>query len=159
MIPFIGHHLFLPWSLKIHVFHVNSALSSTHQPRTLATPVSPAAVSLATRVQPRSSPNHGETQGSPAAVSAPSLLLKTKRPLQRLSLMQNCQRSCRHSVFVQHLSSGHLKAEMLLQHGSYPVERNVVVIIPIVPVGNPEREKSKDYPGGSFKELLMRSSQ
>ena len=52
-------------------------------------------------------------------------------------------------MFVQHLSSGHLKAEMLLQHGSYTVKKNVV-IIPIVPVGNPEREKSKDYLGGSF---------
>lgn len=149
MIPFIGHHLLFPGHSKYMSFMWNllSAPPINQEPRPSQSlsqqfPWQPGP-------QPQSSPNHSEMEGSPAGVSALSLLLKTKRPHQRFSLLQKCQPSCHHFVFVQHLSSGHLKAEMLLQHGSYPVKKNVV-IIPIVPVGNPEWEKSKDYLGGSF---------
>lgn len=76
-IPFIGHHLLSPWTLKIHVFRVNSACSSTGQPRTQATPIFPEAVSLATRTRPETSPSPSGTQWDPEGVSvcAPSAFI------------------------------------------------------------------------------------
>lgn len=149
MIPFIGHRLLFPWSLKVHVFHMWNLLWA---PPINQEPRPPQSLLQQFPWQPGPSPRAHQTsvrQGSPAGVSAPSLLLKTKRPLQRLSLWQKCQPKCHHVVFIKHL-----KAEMLLQHGSYPIERNFVTI-PIVPVGNPEQEKAKDYPGGSLLLLIF----
>lgn len=63
-IPFIAHHLLSPWPLKIPVFHVQYALSSTGEPRTWATPIFPEAVSLAARTWLETSPSPGGPSGT-----------------------------------------------------------------------------------------------
>lgn len=106
-LPFVGHHLLLPWPLQTHVLHVKSALSSTDQPRTF-----PAAVSLATRTQPESSPSHSGTRRSPEGVSAHSLLLKSERPTTPgNSLLHKCRPSRRSCVSAEHSPSGTPKWE------------------------------------------------
>lgn len=117
-IPFIGHNLLSPWVTRNTRLLREICSQLNPSTKNLGCPISLAAVSLATRVQPESSPSHSGTKWNPAGVSACFLLGETKRPPWRHVLLQHCQRSCQHFVSVEPLPSGHLRAGMLSEPAS-----------------------------------------
>lgn len=151
MILFFGHHWLLPSSSEYTFFMWNllSAPPINQEPRL------PQPLLQLFPWQPEPSQRAHQTTVGPSEPLQEYLHLPfktqdtTPEPLS-LALMPTQLPSLR---VCRTLSSGHLKADTRLCHGSFPVE--IIIIIHVIPVRNHLWEKSKDSPMGSFVLLIF----